>query len=752
MLTQQQLSSFVDAIKKSGIPSPITIPEFSFESITRCKAFGDKKTNLTFCIYENNGNPGGWFHHFKTGIGGTWIYNRDDKNKTSEISFEMMKKRDEIIAKAKAKAVQRADIARDIYQASSTDLDYIRKHQYLINKKISPFAKSLRRISKIDANLFFDKTDSKTNAINDCLVIPIKNSKDSIISVQIILPDGKKFFLSGAKAQGGFHELQSNSDSNVICICEGYATAQSVNQVTDATCIIAFASGQIPAVAKAIRKKYQNHNILIASDNDEHEAGLKAANKCAEFNCVPWIPEFTEGQSGTDWNDYWILNGDDAVLNSFNDKLNWLNSPVTDSVADHNTLMIPEMFPDVNAKMTVKGTKENLEALLKFYGLSARFNKISKRTEITIPWTTFSLENENEASLAEVKSLAVRNEMPYSLIGDYLVSIGDANAYNPVLDWVLSKPWDGIDRLYDLQNTLIVIDDDVSLRDMLVRKWCIGAIKLLAQDELDMVRNVLVLQCEQQNIGKTQWFANLLPKFLRKNYFKEGLVLDPANKDSVLIAISSWIAELGEIDSTFKKDLSRLKSFISMDKDVVRRPFGKASSDFQRRTVFCGTVNQSKFLKDDTGNSRFWVIKCLSVIANHQIDMQQFWRQMYEIWKTGEICWLDDEYRLMLDESNKQHQEIEPIEELIDTYYDFDSNNFLTIEGRWMTSTDVMREIGVKQETRANATKVGAILSSIEGVKKKRTHTGTKYRMPYLKEQYQIYKDSESIGDYENEF
>ena len=64
----------------------------------------------------------------------------------------------------------------------------------------------------------------------------------------------------------------------------------------------------------------------------------------------------------------------------------------------------------------------------------------------------------------------------------------------------------------------------------------------------------------------------------------------------------------GEIDSTLKKEQSALKAFLTSPEDDIREPYAKKSIRRPRTTSFCASVNPYMFLKDSTGNRRFWVI------------------------------------------------------------------------------------------------------------------------------------------------
>lgn len=142
-------------------------------------------------------------------------------------------------------------------------------------------------------------------------------------------------------------------------------------------------------------------------------------------------------------------------------------------------------------------------------------------------------------------------------------------------------------------------------------------------------KGVLIFQGEQ-SIGKTSWFKKLLPNPVNE-YFLEGATLAPTNKDSISRVTSHGIVELGEADSTMKKDIAALKAFLTSNKDVFRPPYGRVDNKLPRHTVFCASVNDNEYLVDPTGNSRFWTIPVLSLDYKHEIDMQQFWAQILTI-------------------------------------------------------------------------------------------------------------------------
>ena len=214
-------------------------------------------------------------------------------------------------------------------------------------------------------------------------------------------------------------------------------------------------------------------------------------------------------------------------------------------------------------------------------------------------------------------------------------------------------------------------------------------------------KGVLVFQ-GAQDAGKTSWFWKL---FTRKNehWGKEGLLLKPDQKDSVITAVSHWIVELGELDATFKKaDIAHIKSFLTNKADRLRRPFGRKDSNYPRRTGFFGSVNPREFLKDDTGNSRFWVVPCIDINFQHEIDIQQMWAQAYHCYLEGEQWHLFGEDSKKLQMYNEYSRELSPIEEKIISKKEW--------RRKEMTASEVLDQIGYDKPSKADRNLAAEIL------------------------------------------
>lgn len=149
-----------------------------------------------------------------------------------------------------------------------------------------------------------------------CLVIPLKDVDGKLWSLQFISENSEKRFLNGGKKKGCYFLIGTLAENAFIC--EGYATGASVYECTGETVVVAFDSGNLKSVVKAIHKKYPKLKISICADNDSYNSvnsGLEKAKEAALIaNARVIIPEFKDVSSKpTDFNDLFILEGKDAV-------------------------------------------------------------------------------------------------------------------------------------------------------------------------------------------------------------------------------------------------------------------------------------------------------------------------------------------------------------------------------------------------------------------------------------------------------
>jgi putative DNA primase/helicase len=393
-----------------------------------------------------------------------------------------------------------------------------------------------------------------------------------------------------------------------------------------------------------------------------------------------------------------------------------------------NALIPVSTWPDLvqygkDAGKKPASTIGNLLFLLSKLGIAVKYNVISKDLEITDPNGFYgTLDGGKNAAVNGIISLACKYGMPKGDIAQYLKAIGYQNQYNPVLDWIKSKRYDHDLNYIDLLCETVTPRPDFpdSFKKVLIKKWLISCVALLCNDNADnWSKGVLTFQ-GAQNAGKTSWFWKLFPQN-HKEWGEESLVLNPADKDSVTTAIRNWIVELGELGATFKKaDIDRIKGFITKKSDTLRLPYDRSESSFPRRTSFFASVNPSQFLRDTTGNARFWVIPVVEINYQHNIDIQQVWAQALDDYYNGVKWFLDHEESKILDECNESARETSAIEEMILARVPFGQSE--------MTATQVLQYLGYERPTGSDVRECSTILRKLYGDPFK-TRSGRYYRM-----------------------
>lgn len=366
-------------------------------------------------------------------------------------------------------------------------------------------------------------------------------------------------------------------------------------------------------------------------------------------------------------------------------------------------------FIDLKSTGIPKSTIENFEMLLIHYAITIKYNEMSKELEIDIPNQNSHKDIENNAKIAIIRSYANLHNFPVQEIDNYILEVGSRNGYHPVRDWLDAQgAWDGKDRLQDYYNS-IVLDEPNVMKETMMRKWALSLMAALYHHQFSC-EGVLTFSGEQGK-GKTIWIENLIPKEYHNIWNKDAVVIDTRNKDSLSKALKFWIAELGELDATFKRsDIEALKGFITEKVDIIRNPYERKANSYSRRTVFYATVNDEEFLRDSQ-NRRFWVL-AIKEFHHGTIDIAQFWLQIRTIYNTikdkistgkdrekyQEWGWfMSPSERQLMEPLQERYKTIDPVEETLERYLESPG------EGDFMNCTEILQKCNFGLPNKANA-------------------------------------------------
>lgn len=320
-------------------------------------------------------------------------------------------------------------------------------------------------------------------------------------------------------------------------------------------------------------------------------------------------------------------------------------------------------------------TTDLIKQVLELLGISTRLNVITNQAEITGAPTSWSRENAVNNLPTFIRDFCRKAGVcgvSKDGIMDSLALLNDQARFNPVLDMLHEEPWDGQNRLPTVYHILGITDP---LSQTLVKKWLWQCVAMAHNSSMKPygADGVLTLTGEQ-GLGKTSFFRWLA---MNSSWFIEGVSLDMKNKDSVLQATRAALAEIGELDGTLRKDLANLKAFLTSPVDSIRPPYARTTVDRPRHTSFCATVNGNEFLKDETGNRRFWTVpvKSIDLDLMRNLDtawIRQLWAQTLTFFESNPQGFrLTQDERRQLEDVNAEHMQPLPYEEEVLNQLDF---------------------------------------------------------------------------------
>ena len=235
-----------------------------------------------------------------------------------------------------------------------------------------------------------------------------------------------------------------------------------------------------------------------------------------------------------------------------------------------------------------------------------------------------------------------------------LVIVSAMNRYNDVARWLESLAWDGTKRIDTLLSDYLGANQDVYSADVMrktltaaVSRAIVGATKF---DSMPIITG-------PQGIGKSTFLRILGGKF-----FSDSLQTFEGKEAAEMIQ-GTWINEIGELTGLSRSELSAGKQFLSKQEDIYREAYGRRTNRYPRRCVFFGTTNDQGFLKDVTGNRRFWPVEAglfpatKSVFDGLADERDQIWAEAYLLWGLGEPLYLSGESLRISEEMQEIHRE-----------------------------------------------------------------------------------------------
>jgi Predicted P-loop ATPase and inactivated derivatives len=236
------------------------------------------------------------------------------------------------------------------------------------------------------------------------------------------------------------------------------------------------------------------------------------------------------------------------------------------------------------------------------------------------------------------------------------------HSFNPVVDYLSALTWDGQPRLDTLFIDYIGAVDNQYTRAV-TRKMFTAAVARALSPGIKF--DTMLVLTGPGGVGKSRtlrhmggaWFNDSVSSF-------EG-------KEPCELIQGAWIVELGELTGFKKADVGRIKQFLSQQEDVYRPAYGRTVEWRPRHCVFFGTSNDAEYLRDKTGNRRYWPLDVYVTVPAKNIESEldgernQLWAEAVVRWKAGEQLYLSGDLIKYAEAEQINHSERSPREGLI---------------------------------------------------------------------------------------
>lgn len=249
-----------------------------------------------------------------------------------------------------------------------------------------------------------------------------------------------------------------------------------------------------------------------------------------------------------------------------------------------------------------------------------------------------------------------------------VTKVSDDRSYHPIRRYFESLPqWDGVKRVDTLFIDYLGAEDNAYIRAVCRKTLCAAYMRIyhpgIKFDYLPVFNGA-------QGIGKSTFIANL-----GMEWFSDSLTLSDMNDKTAAEKLQGyWIHEISELAGMKKADLDKVKAFVSRRDDKYRASFGKRVAPHPRQCVFFGTTNsENGYLRDVTGNRRFWNVKVSGNGKYKPWEMtrelvDQIWAETMVISKAGEELFLDKSLEAFAKEEQREAMQQDDREGIVREY------------------------------------------------------------------------------------
>ncbi len=239
-------------------------------------------------------------------------------------------------------------------------------------------------------------------------------------------------------------------------------------------------------------------------------------------------------------------------------------------------------------------------------------------------------------------------------IDNSLMLVSDQHRINEVKDYLSNLVWDKVPRLNTVLRDYLGAEDD-KYTEAVARKSLTAAVARVMEPGIKYDYTPVLVG--PQGIGKSTFLATL-----GKDWYSDSLQSFEGKEAAEMIQ-GIWINELSEMTSYNRSEINTIKQFLSKKDDIYRQAYGRRTDRYPRKCVFFGSCNKYDFLKDDTGNRRFWPIDCSvhaplkSIWEDLPNEIDQIWAEAVVRYRLGEPLYFEGDLDQLAKNRQEEHRE-----------------------------------------------------------------------------------------------
>lgn len=282
-----------------------------------------------------------------------------------------------------------------------------------------------------------------------------------------------------------------------------------------------------------------------------------------------------------------------------------------------------------------------------------------------------------------------------STLRDGVLMAARANRYNPIVDWIKAEEWDGTPRLEHWLTEVYGIDERPYTR-LIGKCFMMGLVKRAIEPGCKF-DYMLILKGAQGLKKSSTWRALAFP-YYTDNAIRIG------DKDSQMAQQLAWIVESAELESLNKSETTAIKQHLSAQEDWFRPPYGSQMVKAPRHSVHVGTTNADTFLRDATGDRRFWPLEIQTVNPDVLVNLKgQLLAEAYHRLQANERFWPDkQEERDLIFPEQEPFKRVDPWEDMLDAFVNEPTSSKVNRPaGRtrdFFASTELYDALGIKAD------------------------------------------------------